>query len=110
MQSENIVIRPVEQKDAVQLRQNCFPMNTLEETQSLIATNLQAFAVGKVIMLVAETDGKVVGTVTLNRHLHRLRAHRAEIGGLVVHSPNEGQGIARQLIEGCRSRAKVMKV
>ena len=110
MHNANIVIRPLEHTDAVQLRQNCFPINTLEEIQSQIATSLQAFAEGKVVPLVAEADGKVVGSITLQRHLHRLRMHRAEVGGLVVHSPYQGQGIARRLLDECRRWAQSMGI
>src|SRR5438067_816866 len=99
MQNGNVIIRPVEQIDACQLRQNCFPMNTLEEMESLIAANIRAFAEDTTVMLVAETDGKIVGSITLQRRLHRLCKHRAEVGGLVIHSPYQGRGIARWLIE-----------
>lgn len=99
-------MRLVEQRDAVELRQNCFPMNALEETEALIAANLQGFSQGTVLMLVAEVDGKVVGTVTLQRNPHRLRGHRAEVVSLVVHRPYEGQGIARRLMEECERYAR----
>ncbi len=110
MRSGNIVVRLVEQRDAVELWQNCFPMNTLEGTQSLIAANLQGFSQGTGVMLVAEVDGKVVGTVTLQRNPHRLRRHRAVVGGLVVHRPYEGQGIARRLMEECERNARSLDI
>ncbi len=110
MQSGNIVVRLVEQRDAVELRQNCFPMTTLEETQPLLAANLQGFSQGTVVMLVAEVDGKVVGTVTLQRNTHRMRRHRAVVGGLVVHRPYEGQGIARRLMEESERTARSLDI
>ncbi len=106
MQSGNITIRPVKLIDTPQVRDNCFSMNTLGETQSQIAANLQAFAEQKAIQLVAEVDGTVIGIVTLKRNCHPLYAHRAEIEGLVVHPNYQRQGIARRLMEDCHSRAE----
>ncbi len=110
MSSGQVTIRLVQETDAAQLRQNCFPLNTLEETQAQIATNLRTFAEGEVVPLVAEVHGEVVGAVTLQRNPHRLRRHRAELGGLVVHSPYQGQGIARRLVDECRQRARAMGI
>src|SRR4051812_24539919 len=88
-------VRPVEQRDAAQLQQHCFPLNSLEETELQISAALQAFVGGGEITLVAEVLGAVVGPIPLQRQTHRLRRHRATLSGLVVHEPYQGQGIAR---------------
>ncbi len=108
MQSSTVTIRPVRLDDAIHVRENCFSMNTLEQVQSQIAANLQAFAEGKIVQLVAEVDGIVVGIVSLERKFHPLTAHRAELTGLVVNPKYQGQGIARRLVEECCNRAVSM--
>lgn len=110
MQSGTVTVRPVRLSDAAQVRENCFSMNTLEEVQSRIATNLQVFAQGRGVQLVAEVDGIVVGTVLLMRHSHPLEAHRAELADLVVHGDYQRQGIARRLVEESRAYAASMGI
>jgi GNAT superfamily N-acetyltransferase len=85
-------------------------MNTVEQIQSQIADNLQAFAEGKIVQLVAEVDGTVIGVVSLKRNSHPLAAHRAEVVGLVVNPKYQGQGIARRLVEECRNQGSSMSL
>jgi GNAT superfamily N-acetyltransferase len=110
MSGENVVIRPVKQTDAEQMRENCFSMNTLEQTQSLIQQNLAAFEEGKCVHLVADIAGEVIGTVILTREEHPLEAHRAELSSLVVHPDYQRRGIARRLVEASKSYARDMGV
>jgi GNAT superfamily N-acetyltransferase len=110
MSGKNVVIRPVELKDAEQVRENCFSMNTLEEVQADIEKYLRDFEDGKCVQLVAEIEGVVIGTVILVRQEHPLKAHRAQLGSLVVHPDYQRQGIARRLVEESKSYAKDMGV
>ena len=99
MSDSMITIRPVEPEDAAELRANCFSQNTLAQVQERIAENLQAFAKGKQLQLVAEVDGIVVGTAVLMRKEHPLFAHRAEVVDVVVDTPYQRRGIARRLVD-----------
>lgn len=110
MSDHAVTIRPVTQTDAAQVRENCYSMNTLEQIQGLIEANLQKTTQGNLIQLVAELDGQVIGTAILERRAHPLMTHRAEIAGLVVHPDYHGRGIARQLVEGCRTYALTMDI
>ena len=110
MNDMNLVIRPACLDDAPQVRENCFSMNTLEEVESQIQSNLKLFSQGKVAQLVAEVDGIVVGIVSLVRRDHPLQIHRAEIAGLVVHPDYQGWGIARKLVTACRQQAQSMGI
>jgi GNAT superfamily N-acetyltransferase len=105
-----IVVRPVRRADAAQLRENCFSANTLDQVEQLIDDRLNASDEGMGILLVAEVDGLVVGTGTFTRNAHSLRAHRGEVGGLVVHPAYQRRGIARRIVEDIRERAASMGV
>ena len=100
-----IVVRPVTSEDAAQLRDNCFSANTLAQVQALIADAVQACERGTQVLLVAVVDRLVVGTGTLTRNSHPLRAHRGELGGLVVHGNNQRRGVARRIVEAVLDRA-----
>jgi ribosomal protein S18 acetylase RimI-like enzyme len=110
MSRNDIVIRPVQLSDAVQVRDNCFSMNTLEQVQSQIERTRQLFERGEGVQLVAEVGGVVVGTATLRRNTHPLHAHHAELESIVVHGGYQRQGIAHCLVDECRGRAKAMGI
>ncbi|QJX46265.1 GNAT family N-acetyltransferase [Hymenobacter taeanensis] len=57
-----------------------------------------AVANGHRVLLVAEQDGKVVGTVQLDLATKPNGLHRAEVSKLLVHSQARRQGIAQQLM------------
>lgn len=106
-----VTIRLVKIEDAADLHQNCFPaVPTVEAVREGIEEDLGAFADGLRVPLVAEVDGSVVGTATLLRESHRLKRHRAEVGGVVVAGRYQGRGIGRRLIDELRSRAAAMGV
>ncbi len=110
MHDLKVVIRPVKPDDAAQVRENCFSMNTLEQVQARIEAGLQVFQQGNGVRLVAEVNGMVVGTVNLSRNPHPLFAHRAELDSLVVHGDYQRQGVARRLVEACRTYAVAMGI
>jgi GNAT superfamily N-acetyltransferase len=92
------------------LRENCFSANTLDQVEGRIEDRLSASEAGTGILLVAEVDGLVVGTGTVTRNAHPLRAHRGEVGGLVVHPAYQRRGIARRIVEEIAARATSMGV
>lgn len=52
------------------------------------------------IQIVAENDlGEIVASCNLIRETHRMRRHRAEIGGFVIISAYRGTGLARRMID-----------
>ncbi len=106
----NLLIRPVEMKDAAEICENLFTQNTLEQTQARLAENLQKVAQGQMRHIVAEFEGEVVGTAVIIRNPHPLRAHRAEVADLVVKYELWGKGIARKLIEESKKLAIEMGI
>ena len=99
--SDSATIRPVTLNDAVDVRNNCFSMNTLEEVQARLTRTLEMFEEGTGVQLVAEFEGAVVGTAYLRRDPNPLRAHRAQLDDSVVHGGYWRRGFARQLVEEC---------
>jgi GNAT superfamily N-acetyltransferase len=108
MPDNNIIVRPVQLQDAEQLRENCFSANTLQEVEERIADSIKAAEAETQVLLVAEVDGVVVGTGTFVRNTHPLYAHRAKVGGLVVHPHYQRRGIARRLVEQIKAHAASM--
>jgi GNAT superfamily N-acetyltransferase len=109
-QPSDMVVRPVEPRDAVQLRENCFSANTLAEVEADIAERIQGFAQGTLVHLVAEVDGVVVGTGILTVNEHPFKAHRATVGSLVVHPNYQRRGIARRIVQEMHGYAASMGV
>jgi len=101
-QVSGIVVRVVRPGDATMLQSHCFVRDTVEKTAARIDANLQRYAEEKVIPLVAEVDGVVVGNAVLRRKRHPLYGHRADLSDLVVCGAHQRRGIARRLIEALR--------
>ena len=55
--------------------------------------------VGSVVLLVAELDGEIVGTVQAGFAQKPNQLHRADVMKLIVHRKARGRGIARKLME-----------
>ena len=90
-------IRPVELADAVSLTENCFTLNTVDEVRANVERALAQAEAGDGVSLVAVTDGRVLANVTVSLNAHRLRRHRAHLGGFVIHPDSQGSGLARRL-------------
>ncbi|MBT4497963.1 MAG: GNAT family N-acetyltransferase [Gemmatimonadetes bacterium] len=110
MAGNTVQIRPVKKEDAAQICANCYSANTLEQIEAQLDENIRGAAEGKLVHLVAEVDAQVVGTAILRQREHTLKAHRAEVLGLVVNSNYQRQGIARRLVEECGNRALAMGI
>ncbi len=108
MATGEVRIRPVALGDAPDLRDHCFVMDDLVDIQSQVAANLERAKSGELVHLVAEVDGRVVGSVLLERHTHPLARHRADVAGLVVHQPYQRRGIARALVAECERQATAL--
>lgn len=105
-----LTIRSVTITDAVQLQANCFSAVSVEQVEDALRATLAATANGKELQLVVELDGAVVGSATLIREGHRLRAHRAGLFGLVVHPDYQQRGIARQLVDTLAAHAQALGI
>lgn len=62
-----------------------------------------------VVMLVAETDGRIAGSVQLDHDTPPNQPHRAEVRKLLVHPDFRRRGIARALMGEIEARAKALK-
>ena len=58
------------------------------------------------ILLIAEIDQKIIGTVQLDMASRPNGSHRAEIAKLMVHTSHRGQGIGRALMNTIETEAK----
>ncbi len=58
------------------------------------------------ILLVAETDARITGTVQLDIDLPPNQPHRGEVAKLIVHPDFRGRGIAKRLIVALENRAR----
>jgi ribosomal protein S18 acetylase RimI-like enzyme len=60
---------------------------------------------GGMVLLVAEQDGHIVGSVQLDHDMPPNQPHRAEVRKLLVHPDFRRRGIARRLMEELERRA-----
>jgi AraC-like DNA-binding protein/predicted N-acetyltransferase YhbS len=102
---DRLIIRVVQEADAGDLWENIYSQNTPNEVKDRIALYLQAYAEEKAVPLVAEVEGHVIGVTHIAFDEHPLRAHICTLHDVVVNPAFHGMGIARRLIEECRTRA-----
>lgn len=79
---------------------------TDDELRDYWQSVLADLAEGARIMLVAQQDGRVVGSVQLALATKRNGAHRAEVQKLLVHTSARRQGIAQALMEAIEAMAR----
>ena len=103
---DRVTIRVVQETDAEDLWENIFSQNTLAEVKRRVTSlYLKAYAAGVGVPLVAEVDGHVVGNIYMTFIEHPLRAHICELGDIVVNPGFQRMGIARRLLEECKTLA-----
>ena len=102
---DRLVIRVVQEADAGDLWENIYSQNTPNEVKDRIASYLQAYAEEKAVPLVAEVEGHVIGVNYMTFDEHALRAHICTLWDVVVNPAFHRMGIARRLIEECKTRA-----
>lgn len=59
------------------------------------------------ILLVAEMDQEIIGTVQLDMASRPNGSHRAEISKLMVHTSHRGQGVAQALMNAIETKARL---
>jgi acetyltransferase len=59
------------------------------------------------ILLVAEMDQEIIGTVQLDMASRPNGSHRAEISKLMVHTSQRGKGVAQALMDAIEAEAKL---
>ncbi|MGW7683598.1 N-acetyltransferase family protein [Kribbella sp. NPDC054772] len=78
---------------------------TIEETTELVESAVERERGSEFCFLVAENQGGVVGMTTVERLAHRMRGHRAKLGGFVIVPAARGTGLARQIVDAAGSQA-----
>ncbi len=104
MRRASVVVRPVELRDVQHLRDHCFSVNTTDDVRARVEGAVHRHETGQGIQLVAEVDGRVVGTLGLIRKNHPLFAHRAEVVDVVVHGDYQQQVNAMQALADLAER------
>lgn len=64
-----------------------------------------SLATNRRVVIVAEIDGKIVGSVQLDCDLMPNQKHRADVSKLLVHPSNRRQGLARNLMQELERQA-----
>jgi GNAT superfamily N-acetyltransferase len=66
----------------------------------------RGIATGSVVLLVAEQDGRLIGTAQLHPAGQPNARHRAEVCKLMVHPSEQRRGVARGLMERLETEAR----
>lgn len=100
-----IVLRPARLDDARALHENCYPEADAEDVRFYLAWSLRQVARGRMIRLVAEVNGRVVGNAQLT-----LWGGEGEIASVVVAESHRRQGLARRLIAALMAEARAREL
>ena len=79
---------------------------TQADGEAFWASMLAGLATGERVLLVAEQEGRLVGTVMVIFAQQPNAPHRAEIGKMLVHSSARRRGIGRRLLEAAEEHAR----
>ncbi len=97
----DFLLRPVRLEDAEALWRHFAWQDTLDETRTYLAWCLRQTVKGRLVRLVAQADGQVVGQAQL-----ALWPDRGEIGSLAVAQGYRRRGIASALVAALTEEAR----
>jgi ribosomal protein S18 acetylase RimI-like enzyme len=100
-----INLRPARLEDARALHESCYPEADAEDVGFYLAWSLRQVQKGRMVRLVAEVDGCVVGDAHLT-----VWGSEGEIGSLVVAEAHRRQGLARRLIAALMAESRARKL
>ena len=100
-----INLRPARLEDAAALHESCYPEADPEDVSFFLAWSLRQVQRGRMVRLVAEVDGRVVGNAQLT-----LWGSEGEIGSIVVAESHRRLGLARRLIAALVTEARAREL
>jgi GNAT superfamily N-acetyltransferase len=78
---------------------------TVADAAAFWRAQLEGIAAGRTRLLVAEQDGRLLGTVLVFPAQQPNAPHRAEIGKMLVHSSARRRGLGRRLLAAAEAQA-----
>ncbi len=93
-----IIIRPIRISDSADIHKYLFIQAQEDAIKKNIEADLEKMDQGKLLRIVAEADGKVIGQCDFRRASSATKQHLVDVTGLVVNSKYQGQGISSQLL------------
>ncbi|WP_427889284.1 GNAT family N-acetyltransferase [Kribbella sp. GL6] len=93
-----MIIRRVRTADIASLHANRLCGLTIDETTELVRSAVEQETGEEFCFLVAADEQGVAGMTTVRRLEHRMRRHRAELGGFVIVPAARGTGLARRIV------------
>ena len=99
-ENPSVTVRPVRMGDEIGLQASCFAAMTVEQVRAeVVLEGLERASRTSFVVLVAEREGEIVGSLTLVQPDHILTRHRVGVAGFVVAARARGTGMARRLID-----------
>jgi len=105
-----VIVRKLQNEDAVSLREYIFVQNTLSEVEERVSQSLKNMEKGDNIYVVAVVDDNIVGTLGLNRENHPIVRHRASLADEVVNPAFSDMGIPNLLFSKALEFAKTLGI
>lgn len=94
-----ITIRPVKLSDSTDIHKYLFIQALENDIKKNLQEDLQKMDQGKLLRVVAEADGKVIGQCDFRQASSAIHQHIVDVTGLVVNPNFQGHGISSQLME-----------
>lgn len=98
---QRVIIRPARREDAEALHAHCYPEACAEDVRDYLTWCLRASQQGRIVRLVAEVNGQVVGNAQLT-----VWGDEGEIGSLFVAEAYRQQGLARRMLKALIHEAR----
>ncbi len=94
-----VIIRPVKLSDSEDIANYLFTQAKEEDIKKNLQDDIQKMDQGKLLRIVAEIDGKVIGQCDFRRPSSATKQHIIDITGLVVNSQYQGKRVSSKLME-----------
>ena len=94
-----INIRPARLGDYSGLKRHIFTQSKASDIKKEVSRNLRKMKTGEVVQLVAECDGKIIGTCFFSQYESSICRHRGKIKSFAVAEEFQGRGVGSMLME-----------
>ncbi len=93
------IVRLVRLRDWKDIKQYLYNQSSEEKIKKNLVDDIKRIKLQKILRIVVEADGKVVGSCRFRKLSSPIKQHIVEINGMVVNENFQGQGLSSKMME-----------